>query len=404
MSNLSDSELEELVNDLESDRVERKSSLSGLSGKGRVCEAICAFANDLSNSRLPGIIFIGIDDNGNCADLPITDSLLLELSDLKSNGNIYPFPIMAVEKKILKGCECAVVIVTPSIDTPLSYRGRVCIRVGPRRGIATPADEGILTEKRKYGNLPYDLYPMKSASIDDDLDLGLFKKEYLATAVDIEIIEQNQRSDNEQLASLRFVSDMQTLIPTVIGILTLGVDPVQHIPGAYIQFLRIDGEELTDPIKDTKKISGPVSSVLRIMDEVVEAHISVSIDVTAGSTEVQRPDYPIVALQQIIRNAVLHRNYKSTNAPVRVTWFKNRIEVHNPGGPYGQVRVENFGTPGVTDYRNPHLAEVLRNLGYVQKFGLGISLAQKEMEKNGNPPIEFKAVQDHCLVVLRKSK
>jgi ATP-dependent DNA helicase RecG len=112
----------------------------------------------------------------------------------------------------------------------------------------------------------------------------------------------------------------------------------------------------------------------------------------------------MVALQQIARNAVLHRMYEGTNAPVRITWFKDRIEIQNPGGPYGRVTRENFGQPGVTDYRNPNLAEAMKNLGYVQRFGIGIQLAQKEMEKNGNPRIEFIVEENTVLAVLRRKQ
>ena len=94
--------------------------------------------------------------------------------------------------------------------------------------------------------------------------------------------------------------------------------------------------------------------------------------------------------------------YEGTNAPVRITWFSDRIEIQNPGGPFGQVNRENFGQPGITDYRNPHLAEAMKNLGFVQRFGMGILLARKELEKNGNPPLEFVAEEAHLLVTLRR--
>jgi ATP-dependent DNA helicase RecG len=85
------------------------------------------------------------------------------------------------------------------------------------------------------------------------------------------------------------------------------------------------------------------------------------------------------ALRQLIRNAYMHRSFEATNAPVRVYWFDDRIEIHNPGGPFGSVTPENFGRPGVTDYRNPNLAEALRALGYVQRFGAGIAIARKAL-------------------------
>jgi ATP-dependent DNA helicase RecG len=72
---MDDNVLLHLLNDLESDRVERKASPSD---SDRICEAICAFANDLPNHRQPGVIFIGVHDNGKCANLTINDDLLLK--------------------------------------------------------------------------------------------------------------------------------------------------------------------------------------------------------------------------------------------------------------------------------------------------------------------------------------
>jgi len=63
--------------------------------------------------------------------------------------------------------------------------------------------------------------------------------------------------------------------------------------------------------------------------------------------------------------------------------------------------VENFGEPGVSDYRNPSLAEALRVLGFVQRFGVGIATARRELQLNGNPPPEFEANAAYVGVTLR---
>ncbi len=93
---LSDGELLALLRDIESDRVERKASLSD---RDRIRQAICAFANDLPGYRKPGVVFVGANDDGTCSNLRITDELLRTLSDMRSDGNILPLPIMAVQKK-----------------------------------------------------------------------------------------------------------------------------------------------------------------------------------------------------------------------------------------------------------------------------------------------------------------
>ncbi|MCP4399588.1 MAG: transcriptional regulator [bacterium] len=389
-------ELEELLTDLESDRVERKASASD---SKKIHQAICAFANDLPHHQLPGVVFIGVHDNGDCANLAITDQLLLTLSQMREH--VLPFPTIKVQKHILNGCDIAVIIVEPADAPPVRYDGRVWIRVGPRRAVATREEERRLSEKRRAKDVPFDLQPVFSATIED-LDLDIFRRTYLPSTLHPDILDENDRVIEHQLSSTRFVATNEQLTPTILGILVVGKDPRQFIPGAYIQFLRIDGNNLTDPIKDSKEIDGPLPEMLQRLDDIFQAHISIASDVTSQPVEMRQPDYPLVALRQLAYNAILHRTYDATNAPARMTWFSDRIEIYNPGGPYGQVTKQNFGQPGITDYRNAYLAESMKNLGYVQRFGLGIPLTYKSLQDNGNPLPEFTAEDAHIQVIIRR--
>lgn len=397
---LPDEELERLMQDIESDRVERKESVSDT---GKIRQAICAYANDMPGHGVPGVVFVGIKDDGSDAGLAITDGLLRQLADMRSDGNILPLPHMEVDKRTLDGCQVAVVLVHPSDAPPVRYNGRTWIRVGPRRATASLEEERLLNERRRAKDLPYDLSPLPFATLAD-LDQERFCREYVTSAFAPDIVEANERTTLQQLTSLRFAGVDPPRHPTVTGMLVVGKMPAEFIPGAYVQFLRIDGTELTDPIVDQKEIHGPLSDLLQRLDDVLRANIRTAANLTSGTTEVRTSDYPIVALQQIVRNAVMHRNYETTNAPVRVTWFSDRIEIQNPGGPFGQVTVENFGTPGVTDYRNPTLAEALKTLGFVQRFGAGIPLARKSLADNGNPDMEFRIEANHVLAILRGRK
>lgn len=393
-----DQELENLLREGEADLMERKPSPADT---GDIRKDICAFANDLPGHQKPGVVFVGVHDDGRCANLKVTDQTLQNLAHLRSDGQITPFPSLVVHRRVLNGCEMAVIMVSPSDSPPVRYNGRCWIRVGTRRDTASPEEEVRLSERRRHKDQPFDLRSVESATVAD-FDLTLFQRRYLAAAVAPEVIEQNNRSLADQLKALRMLTPDEK--PTVLGCLVLAKEPTNFIGGAYLQFLRIDGTSLGDPIQDAERITGPLPDLIDRLDAKLEAHITTGVDASSGPTEVRQPSYPLGALQQLTRNAILHRTYESTNAPVRVTWFRDRIEIISPGGVYGSVTPETFGQPGVADYRNLHLAEAMRILGYVQKFGMGIEMARAELRKNGNPEVQFDVKPNFIFCILRPRK
>ncbi len=394
-----DHELEQMLAEIESDITERKQSFKG-NAPTTVREAVCALANDLPDHRRPGVVFIGARDDGTPSDLAISDELLRQLADIKTDGNIGPPPTLTVEKRFLRGADMAVITVWPADSPPVKYKGRIHIRIGPRRGIASAQDERILNEKRRHRDRPYDVQPVTTATIGD-LDRTRFEAEYLPAAVAPDMLEANDRSVEQRLAATKMIVSADQPTPTVLGLLVIGKTTRSFLPGAYVQFLRIEGTELDQPVVDEELIDGTVADMVRRLDEKVVAHNRTRVDFTSGSQEQRTPQYPLVALQQITRNAILHRTYEGTNAPVRMYWYDDRIEILSPGGPYGAVTPENFGTPGLTDYRNPNLAESMRVLGYVQRFGGGIVTARNALERNGNPQPEFRVDQGHVLAIVR---
>lgn len=389
MTTVQDDEWQQLLRQSESDRVEFKESLNG-SAPNTIREAICAFANDLPDHRRPGVVFVGVRDDGTAAGLSITDELLRQLADMKTDGHIVPPPSLSVEKRAMDGGEFAAIIVQPSDSPPVRCRGRIRIRTGSRRGIATAQDERILNEKRRYRDIPFDIHPVPSATLRD-LDLLQFEREYLPQAFAPEVLEANDRSREERLAATKMIAAVDDPTPTVLGLLVLGKSPQDFLPGAYIQFLRVDGTEYTDDIIDSEDIRGSITDIINRLDEKFRAHNRVAVDMRSGPLERRTSLYPLEAIQQIARNAVMHRTYESTNAPVHCYWFNDRIEINSPGGVYGAVTAENFGRAGVVDYRNPNLADTMRTLKFVQRYGFGIQLAQRLLREAGHPEIEFDA-------------
>lgn len=376
MQALNDEMLLAMLTELESDRVERKESFTG-NVKEKVREAVCACANDLAGHGEPGVIFIGARDDGTPAGLEVTDALLCHLADIKTDGNIAPPPSLIVEKRILAGAEFAVITVWPCDTPPVRFKGKIHVRWGPRRGLASAQDERILNERRRHRDRPFDVQPVKEATVDN-LDRLRFQQEYLPSLVAREVLAANERTYEQQLAAAKMVVNDAAPVPTVLGILVVGNGPTDWLPGAYTQFLRVAGSDLTCPISDEELIHGSVGDQIRRLEEKVEAHIRRSVDFASLNTEVREEDFSMDGLRQLMRNAFMHRSYEATNAPIRVYWFDDRVEIHNPGGPFGSITQENFGQPGLTDYRNPNLAEAMRALGFAQRFGAGIAIARKQ--------------------------
>jgi ATP-dependent DNA helicase RecG len=388
MATYSDAELEAMMSDLESDLVERKETAAD--GR-KIRRNVTAFANDLPGHGMPGVVLVGVRDDGSCASLAIDDELLKRLANIHGEGDIQPLPSLTVQRRVLRGCAVAVVTVEPSSDPPVRFRGRVWVRVGPTVREASVEDERLLGERRRASDLPFDMRPAGGAAVDD-LDLDFARDQYLPNAIAAEVLERNERSIEHQLRSLRLI---QSGKPTWGTVLALGRDPQAIMPGAYIQFLRIDGTGITDPIRDQKQLTGRLDDVMRRLDELLELNVSVRTQVVGAPREMRRPDYPVDALRQLAHNAVMHRSYEGTNTPVRVHWFADRVEITSPGGLYGRITPENFGS-GDTDYRNPLLAEIMHHLGFAQRFGLGVPIAREALAANGNPEPEFRF--EHTLV------
>lgn len=366
----------------ESFRIERTTSTSNMD---KFQEAICAFANDLPGCRKKGYLLIGVTDKGEISGLKVDDALMKRISAIRSDGNILPLPIMNTEKVHTEQGDVLVVEVTPSFDTPVRYRGRTFVRIGPRRDIATAEEERILSERCAASLPTFDTYPCREASIDD-IYADIIVKEYLPKAIDAYVLANDQRPLKEQLASLHLYN-MQWDCPTYAALIMFGKNPKYFMHGAYIQFVRFKGNDNGGEILNERRFEGSLYKVLPLLENFIRDGIITKRPVPVSILrEKDVLNYPYKALRELMMNALMHRDYQS-NMPTRIYQYDNHIEIMNPGGLYGQARPENF--PHVNDYRNSVVAEMMKTLNYVNMFNHGISEVQELLKENNSPEAEF---------------
>lgn len=371
-------EVQELLYSTETYRVERTTSTGDMD---KFQEAICAFSNDLPNSRKKGYLILGAYDNGTLSGLKVDDALLKKIAAIRSDGNILPLPVMSVERFEFEDGDLLVAEVSPSLVPPVRYRGRTFIRIGPRRDIATEAEERILFERRTSYMATFDATPCFGATIDS-IDVDYIKAKYLPQVIDTEVLASDNRDIKEQLSSIHLF-DLEHDCPTNAAIILFGNDPQYFLHGCYVQYVHFAGKDRGSDIVNERQIKGCLCKMLPqlesfVRDAVVTAR-PVSISMLREKTLL---NYPDLALRELLMNACMHRDYQS-NMPIRLYQYEDRIEILNAGGLYGEARPENF--PTVNDYRNPIVAEAMRGLKYVNMFNRGIQRVKNLLKENGNP-------------------
>lgn len=379
---MTEEEIRELIRSDESYRIELTVSTTD---KDKFQEAICAFSNDMPGYRKKGYLLIRVKNNGELSGLKVDDELLKSISALRSTGNILPLPVMHCEKVEMKGGDVLVVEVTPSFNTPVRYRGRTFIRIGPRRDVASLEEERILTERCTDSLATFDVSPCREATIQD-IDTDYISSQYLPAAINPEELLLDKRPLKEQMASLRLYN-MRYDCPTMAAVILFGKNPRYFLPGAYVQFVRFQGKDKSTKVINEREFKGGLYELLpRLESFTGDAVVNQRPVPVSLFREKTVTNYPQAALRELLMNACMHRDYQS-NTPIRFYQFEDRIELMNPGGLYGEARPENF--PFVNAYRNPVVAEAMKNMKYVNMFNRGVGSVQESLKQNGSEKAHF---------------
>ncbi|MEA5128296.1 MAG: putative DNA binding domain-containing protein [Proteiniphilum sp.] len=304
---LTQTQLRHILSDTESHHVERTISTENVD---KFCQAICAFSNDVSGSGKNGYLVIGAYDDGKLSGLKVDDRLLLQIANIRTDGNILPQPVMTVEKFSFDDGDVLVAEVQPSEFPPIRYRGRVWVRVGPRKSMATEAEVKILTERRLSNVHTFDAMPCIGITINN-LDVKLIKKEFLPKAVVEDVLAEDKRSIEEQLASLGFY-DLHYDCPTNGAIILFGTNPERYLPGSYIQYVRFKGNDRAGDIVNEHKFRGNLCVVLPKIDTFIETSISQKRPIPVSVLrEKTFSKYPYWATRELLMNAIMHRDQEA---------------------------------------------------------------------------------------------
>lgn len=169
------------------------------------------------------------------------------------------------------------------------------------------------------------------------------------------------------------------LHPTNTALLFFGKAPSEHISHHEIRIARYKGTTRSEFI-DSQEIKGPI---YKMLDEVKSFFIR-NTRLANKIVEFKRvdiPEYPYEAVRESIINAIAHRDYTKSGAPIMVSIFDDRVEVSNPGGLLPGLNIKKLEGHHAT--RNEAICHIFHETMDMERFGTGISKMKKLMKSHG---------------------
>jgi len=159
------------------------------------------------------------------------------------------------------------------------------------------------------------------------------------------------------------------------AILLFSEDPSQYIPNALVRYIRYEGTESQsgsrfNVVKD-ERMEGAIPRLIEILDRFIHASLRdyYYLDLKTGRFQMI-PEFPKEAWLEGIVNALCHRSYNLQGNSVYIKHYDDRMEISNSGPLPAQVTVENIQSERYS--RNPRIARVLSEMGYVRELNEGV--------------------------------
>ncbi len=185
--------------------------------------------------------------------------------------------------------------------------------------------------------------------------------------------------------------------PTLAALMNFGLYPQGYVPQLSITAISVmglaigEGDDEEIRFQDNERIEGNLDAMMTGAMDFCRRNMKVRtvIDSESGRRK-DRTEYPLVAVREAILNALIHRDYSpyTEGTPIQIDFFKNRLEIHSPGGLYGRMTVEELGKAR-PDLRNPTLAVMAETMTESENRYSGIPTMRRAMEEAGLPAPVF---------------
>ncbi len=335
---------------------------------------ICGFANASG-----GILYIGIGDNGTVSGIDNQNELLEQLPNkFRDILGVYTEVNLQSEKD-----KYFLEIVVPRFDVPISVRGKYYVRTGSTlqelKGLAL--NEFILKRTGKT----WDDIPEQRASVEDidETTIKQFLKDArIAKRIDVE----DDINLPDLLEKLRLFENGQL---NRAGIVLFGKDPGKFYPNMTVKIGKF-GKSDAD-LKFHEVIEGNLIQLKERIGDILNAKFFIHPIDFVGMQRIERDEYPVAAVREMILNALVHRNYMG--APTQIRLYNNNFSIWNDGGLPEGISEEDLKKVHRSKPRNPLIADTCFKAGYIDSWGRGTIKIIEACKEAGLPEPVLKEEQ-----------
>ena len=380
--------------------IEVKKALKGT--PERLYDTLSSFSNQIGG----GTIIFGLDEKNGYEVCGVYDAQDLQIQvtnyALQMEPVVRPvFTLLEIEGKFVVSAEI------PECETnlkPCFYKaaGRVrgsFIRVGEAD---LPMSEYEIYSFEVYKKKIRDELRVIERANLDSFSKDLLEEYFLKLTSEKPILAKHNRQSILNLQGM-----VENDKPTVAGLMLVGDYPQRFFPQMSVTAMVVNGDEIglaghnSERFIDSKRFDGTIVQMLEESMKFVKRNMKTAIIIDENGHRNDKPEYPLMAVREIILNALIHRDYSTytEDSPIRIILFKNRLEVSNPGGLYGRLTINDLGKkPG--DTRNPYIASNLEIMLSTENRFSGIPTIIEEMRLAGLKPPVFEDKRGNFIVTL----
>ena len=389
-----ESELIKLIEDIqlkktESNYIEVKSARNG-------CPKIFDTLSSFSNQQNGGTIIFGVDENDDYNVCGVYDAADLQKKIMEQSLQMEPVvrPLCTVAVIDGKTVVSAEIQEMDNFQKPCFYKG-----AGRLRGSYVRVADGdrLMTEYEVYS------YEAFKQDIHDELRTNSRAELTDINTEEYQLYLLELKKNKPHLAKLeeKEINRLQGFVvdnkPTVAALMLFSIYPQAYFPQLCITAVSVPGKEMSatgsvgERFIDNKRIEGSITQMLN--DDLIfvrkNMKVKTIIDPETGMRN-DRTEYPVIAIRELVLNALIHRDYSihTESAPITITMYSDRMEIENPGGLYGRMTLDNLGFVSA-DTRNPYIAGTLEIMGETENRYSGIPTVRSAMKNAGLPQPVF---------------